>query len=80
MWEERRRLPPRGGLGPSRRPREERASRPQVSNQQIELYGLALRTEATGDTAGALELLARGIERWPDSTQFTEMRDQILEG
>ena len=60
--------------------REERASRPQVSNQQIELYGLALRTEATGDTAGALELLARGIERWPDSTQLTEMRDQILEG
>ena len=60
--------------------REARRSRPPTSAEQIELYGLALRTEAAGNVAEALELLARGIERWPDYTNFTDMRDQLLEG
>ena len=60
--------------------REARRSQPRTSAEQIELYGLALRTEAAGDKDGALKLLARGIERWPDYTQFTDMRDQLLQG
>ena len=60
--------------------REARLSRPRASAEQIELYGLALSSEADGNVAGALELLATGIERWPDYADFTDMRDELLQG
>jgi TolB-like protein len=60
--------------------REARLSRPRASAEQIELYGFAFSAEADGDNDRALELLARGIARWPDYTPFTEMREEILQG